>query len=152
MHDLAVWYFLFFCLGIVGLLMLDLLVIGRKSHIVSFKESIIWTTCWVMLAVGFFVFLRFFAENLHGISSMEQLVKVAGKYAPTLVLPSDDFNTALDIYRKNLSMEFITGYLVEYSLSIDNIFVIMMILSAFSVPQKYYKSVLFWGILGAIIL
>jgi tellurite resistance protein TerC len=49
-------------------------------------------------------------------------------------------------------MEFLSGYLIEYTLSIDNVFVIMMILSAFSVEEKYYKQVLFWGILGAIIL
>jgi tellurite resistance protein TerC len=51
-----------------------------------------------------------------------------------------------------MGMEFLTGYLIEYTLSMDNVFVIMTILSAFAVEKKYYKQVLFWGILGAIIL
>jgi tellurite resistance protein TerC len=152
MHDNAILYFGIFSLGVLAILLIDLLVIGRHSHVVSFKESLIWTSVWVSLALLFYVFLRYHAEKLHGVTSMEQLIAVASRYAPSLVIPPDDFINALDIYRKNLSMEFITGYLVEYSLSIDNIFVIMMILSAFAVSEKYYKSVLFWGILGAIVL
>jgi tellurite resistance protein TerC len=152
MHDSALWYFGAFTIGVLAILMIDLLVIGRNSHVVSFKESILWTCVWVSLAILFYVFLRFHSEKLHGVENLAQLLQVAGKYAPSLVLPTDNYSAALDMYRANLSMEFITGYLVEYSLSIDNIFVIMMILAAFAVSEKYYKSVLFWGIIGAIVL
>jgi tellurite resistance protein TerC len=51
-----------------------------------------------------------------------------------------------------MSLEFITGYLLEYALSVDNIFVIILIFSSFGVRPKYFKKVLFWGVLGAIIM
>jgi tellurite resistance protein TerC len=59
---------------------------------------------------------------------------------------------SLELYRSNLALEFITGYLIEYALSVDNIFVIVLVFTAFSVREKYYHRVLFWGILGAIIM
>lgn len=150
--DYAIWYFISFTVVILILLLLDLTVIGRKSHVISFRESLRWTAVWVSLALAFYFFLLFHAEKLHGIQSMEHLLAVARQYAPSLKLPENDFAAALTAYRKNLALEYITGYLIEYSLSIDNIFVIMMILSSFSVREKYYKKVLFWGILGAIFL
>lgn len=146
-----VLFFTVFSVFIVGFLIFDLTVIGRKSHVVSFKESLIWTGVWVSIAVGFYVFIRIAGEKIHGIDTPEKLLEIKNSFATGLVF-TGDFLKDLDIYRQNLSTEFITGYLVEYSLSIDNVFVIMMILSAFSVDEKYYKSVLFWGILGAIIL
>lgn len=62
------------------------------------------------------------------------------------------FSEALHYYRKTIATDFITGYFLEYSLSLDNVFVILMILLGFSVKQVYYKTVLFWGIFGALIL
>jgi tellurite resistance protein TerC len=56
------------------------------------------------------------------------------------------------LYDKNLSLEYLTGYLIEYSLSVDNIFVIIMIFLSFGIHKKYYHRVLFWGILGAVIM
>jgi tellurite resistance protein TerC len=145
-------YLLLFSIGILGVLFLDLTVIGRKSHILSFKESIIWTAVWVSLALLFFVFLLFNGDKLHSITSMDQLLALRDSYAPHLKNLPSDLSSAIEVYRKNMAMEFISGYLTEYTLSMDNVFVIMLILGGFSVPQKYYKQVLFWGILGAIIL
>jgi tellurite resistance protein TerC len=59
---------------------------------------------------------------------------------------------AIKKYDRNLSLEYLTGYLIEYSLSVDNIFVIIMIFLSFNIQQRYYHRVLFWGILGAIIM
>lgn len=146
-----VLFFTFFCVFIIGILFFDLKVIGRKSHIISFKESLLWTAVWVSFALGFYIFLKFYGHRIHGIETPEQLIAIKNKFAPALSF-TNDFVQNLSIYRNNMSTEFITGYLVEYSLSIDNIFVIMMILSAFSVEEKYYKGILFWGILGALIL
>jgi len=151
-RDHAVLFFGAFCLCVVLILLLDLLVIGKKKHVLSFREAILWTSVWVALALLFYVFLLFHAEKLHGIRSMEHLIHVRDRYAPFLQLPLNDFSAALSVYRKNLAIEYLTGYVIEYSLSIDNIFVMMMILSSFSVKEQYYKEVLFWGILGAIIL
>lgn len=147
-----VLYFTIFSVAILAILILDLTVIGRNSHELSFKEAGIWTGVWVILAMLCYLFIIHFGDRIHGITNMQQLLEVHGKYAPQLKLDMSSFENSLDIYRKNMGLEYLSGYLIEYTLSMDNVFVIMMILSAFSVPQKYYKQVLFWGILGAIIL
>lgn len=141
-----------FCAFIIAILLVDLLVIGRNSHVVSFKEAIVWTSIWVSFAMVLYFILLWHGDKLHGITNQDQLQAIAAKYAPHLKLTASSFAENVDIYRSNMATEYITGYLIEYTLSIDNIFVIMMLLSAFSVELKNYKKVLFWGILGAILL
>lgn len=145
-------FFASFLLGIILILTLDLGVFNRTAHTISFKEAAIWSVVWIVLSVAFYFFLKFYGDIIHGISSMEELKKVVNKYSPHLQLAANDFEKSMQIYRKNMSMEYITGYLVEKALSVDNIFVIMMIFKSFNVKEKYYKKVLFWGILGAIIM
>lgn len=141
-----------FLLLIIFVLMIDLLVVGRKSHIVSTKEALGWTSVWVALSLGFYVFLRFYGHMLHGIETPEELIAVVSQYAPELKFKALDFEGMLSEYRNNMSMAYLAGYFIEQTLSIDNVFVILMILQDFSVPLKNYKKVLFWGVLGAIIL
>jgi len=145
-------YFGLFSIGILSILIIDLTLIGRNSHVISFKEASIWTAVWVSIALLFYVFILYFGDRFHGISDFDRLVAIQKQYAPQLKLDMSSFENSLEIYRKNMGMEFITGYLIEYTLSMDNVFVIMLILSAFSVHEKYYKQVLFWGIMGAIVL
>lgn len=144
-------FFILFGVMIISILLVDLLVIGRHKHTVSLKESLIWTSVWVSLAIGFYFFIRYFGHLVHGISDWQSLNEYAAVYLPKLQLP-DDFGAALDLYRRETALNYITGYLLEYTLSIDNIFVILMILTGFSVAPENYKPVLFWGILGAIVL
>jgi len=146
------WVIIIFSLAIVAILVFDLTVIGKNSHVISFKEAAIWTAVWVSLALLFYVFIIFHGDKFHDIASLDQLVAIRNKYAPQLKLDMLNYAHSLDIYRKNMGMEFLSGYLIEYTLSMDNVFVIMLILSGFSVRDKYYKQVLFWGILGAIVL
>jgi tellurite resistance protein TerC len=141
-----------FCVAIIAILILDLTVIGKNSHVLSFKEAGIWTAVWVSLALLFYIFILFYGERFHNIQNLDQLVALRDKYAPQIKLDQLTFDQALSVYRKNMGMEFLSGYLIEYTLSMDNVFVIMLILSGFSVPDKYYKHVLFWGIMGAIVL
>ena len=141
-----------FLLLIVCVLMIDLLIVGRHSHIVSTKEALGWTSVWVMLSLGFYVFLKFYGHLLHGIETPEELAEVTRLYAPEIKFKLTDFEGMLGEYRNNMSMAYLTGYFIEQTLSIDNVFVILLILQGFSVPQKNYKTVLFWGVLGAIIL
>lgn len=141
-----------FLILIIFVLMIDLLVVGRKSHIVSTKEALGWTSVWVALSLGFYVFLRFYGHMLHGITTSEELMAVVNQYAPELRFKSSDFEGMLSEYRNNMSMAYLAGYFIEQTLSIDNVFVILMILQGFSVPLMNYKKVLFWGVLGAIIL
>jgi len=141
-----------FCLAIVAILIFDLTVIGKNSHVLSFKEATIWTAVWVSLALLFYVFILHYGDHFHNIKNLDQMAAIRDKFAPQLKLDQLSFEQAVDIYRKNMGMEFLSGYLIEYTLSMDNVFVIMLILSAFSVPDQYYKHVLFWGIMGAIVL
>ena len=104
------------------MLALDLGVFNRKAHIVSFKEATIWSIVWVSLALIFnFLFFQY----------------ASGKFGA-------------DIGRQ-VGLEFLTGYILEYSLSIDNIFVFVLVFSYFGIPAKYKHRVLFYGILGALI-
>lgn len=141
-----------FLLMIIFVLMIDLLVVGRHSHIVSTKEALGWSTVWFMLSMGFYVFLKYYGHMLHGIDTPAELSHVIAKYAPGIKFSSTDFAGMLAEYRENMSMSYLAGYFIEQTLSIDNVFVILLILQGFSVPQKNYKTVLFWGVLGAIIL
>jgi len=141
-----------FIVLILGILMLDLLVIGRKSHEVSLKEASLWTGIWISLAMGFALFLRLFGEHIHGIKTPEELEQVLTKFYPYLTMEADGFANNLELFRKSLATNYLTGYLIEESLSVDNLFVMMAILSAFSVKKTAYKKVLFWGILGAIVM
>ncbi len=141
-----------FSVLILGILFIDLLFIGRKSHVIKFRESIIWTLVWISFALLAYLFFYQYGGMLHDINSMEELKEVCSKYAPSLKLNAGGFESNLLLYQHNLATEFITGYLIEYTLSIDNVFVMLLILNTFNVREKYYKHVLFWGILGAIVL
>src|SRR6187401_191900 len=100
---------------VLGMLAIDLGVFHRKSHEVSVKEALTWTSVWIALAMLFNLFIYYYFD-------------------------------------KEKAVEFFTGYLIEKSLSIDNIFVIIMIFSYFNVPAAYQHKVLFWGILGALVM
>jgi tellurite resistance protein TerC len=141
-----------FLLMIIAMLMIDLLVVGRNAHVVKPREALIWTGIWVSMALLFYLFLLFFGHLLHGISSIEELQAVTKNYFPGLHFKATDLDGMLREYRQNLSVVYLSGYFIEETLSIDNIFVILMILRSFAVPLRDYKTVLFWGILGAIIL
>lgn len=121
---MTVW--IIFIIAISIFLALDLGVFNKNPHIISSKEASKWTILWVTLS---FIF-----------SGIVYLL-YAGNYIanPTELKPSQ------------ASLKYITGYLIELSLSADNIFVIAIIFSSFKIPQKYQHRVLFWGIIGAII-
>ncbi len=106
---------IFFGILVSGMLALDLGVFHRKAHEVKFKEALIWSIVWILLALAFNVLVYFW----HGTQS---------------------------------ALEFLTAYLIEKSLSVDNIFVFLMIFEYFGVKSAYQHKVLFWGILGAIIM
>ena len=127
--DLLIW--VGFILLILGLLALDLGVFNRKAHAPTVAEALSWSAFWILLAVAFNGIVYFLYEN-HWIGvGLEFAGHLSGKQA---------------------SLEFFTGYVLEKSLSLDNIFVIALIFSYFRVPLKYQHRVLFWGVLGALIM
>lgn len=107
-------------------LALDLGVFNKTPHIISSKEACIWTAVWVTISMAFsgiiyWLYLNNYIDN------------------PTQLKPIE------------ASVKFLTGYLIELSLSADNIFVIAIIFASFKIAQKYQHRVLFWGIIGAIL-
>ena len=141
-----------FLILITFILIVDLGVFHKKNHEVSFKEALGFTTLWVTLALIFWGLIYFHGDWIHGLENFEDLKNLVNKYGHPIKLVENDFEKSLSIYRQNLGLEFITGYIIEYSLSVDNIFVILMIFYSFGVKKIYYHRVLFWGILGAIIM
>lgn len=115
-----------FLSAILLFLALDLGIFNKTAHEISSKEAGKWTAIWVSLsfifsAVIYWLYKNNYVDNPDGLK-------------PTVA-----------------AMKYITGYLIELSLSVDNIFVIAIIFSAFKIPKKYQHRVLFWGIIGAII-
>ncbi len=109
----TVWLWVGFNVFVLAMLALDLGVFHRQAHVVSCRESLVWTAVWIGLALVFNVGVWHFSGPQKG-------------------------------------LEFLTGYLIEKSLSVDNVFVFTLLFSYFAVPASYQHKVLFWGILGAL--
>ena len=142
-----------FLIFIAAILVLDLGIFDRKSHEVKFREALIWTFVWVSFAIGFYFLLLYFGDRLHGVKTIEDVQYRIDTYKHTYnILGVTDTSEAIHIYRKNLALEYITGYLIEYMLSVDNVFVMILVFMSFGVQKMYYKRVLMWGIIGAVIM
>lgn len=145
-------FFSLFILFILLVLLLDLGILSKENKSVSLKSAGIWTVVWVLCALSFFLFLRHYGEMIHGIHDLESLKATMDKYHVTLDVTGMSYAEATTAYRKYMSIDYLTGYAIEYALSIDNIFVILLIFSSFKVRERYYKRVLLWGILGALFM
>lgn len=121
---MIVW--VIFLAFVVLFLALDLGVFHKNDHVIKSKEAGIWTAIWVTIAFAF-------SGVIYWLFSTGYIVN------PTNLSPNDAV------------LKYITGYLIELSLSIDNVFVIAVIFSSFRIPPIYQHRVLFWGILGAIV-
>ena len=141
-----------FFLFIVLMLAIDLGLFHKKDQPVSLAQAGIMSAVWVTFALCFYFFLKTDGQTLHNIQNQEQLTELVSKYQHNITINSANFQEDLNKYKDNLSLEFITGYVIEYALSVDNIFVMVLIFTAFGVKEKYYHRVLFWGILGAVLM
>ena len=121
----GLWVWVVFNLAVLGLLALDLGVFHRDAHEVKIKEALTWSVVWIALSMAFNLVLFFFWET---------------------IAPGSEYTAS------EAALAFFTGYIIEKSLSVDNIFVFVLIFSAFAVPAKYQHRVLFWGIVGALIM
>lgn len=118
------WMWAAFIAFVLSMLALDIFALGgAKSHKVSVKEAASWSIVWVALALLFNVGLYFYLKDSVG-----------------------------EAIAMTKSMEFLTGYVIEKSLSVDNVFVFLMIFSHFAVPEQYQRKVLLYGVLGAIVM
>ena len=142
-----------FILFTILVMLLDLGAFSKKKdHVVGFKEAGLWSAVWVSLAVGFYFFLRNYGYLVHEVTDMAQLQQVKNDYYPAIDFKGSNYAENLQFFQNNMALEYITGYLVEYSLSVDNIFVFILIFNSFGIRPKHYKKVLVWGILGSIVL
>jgi tellurite resistance protein TerC len=117
------------------ILALDLGVFHRKAHEVKFREATIWTTIWIALA--FLFNYLFFLYARYQFSTNEAYLSIP------------DFDPTAQA--RILALEFLTGFVIEKSLAIDNIFVFVVVFAYFGIPKVYQHRVLFWGILGALV-
>lgn len=141
-----------FVLFILLMMALDLGLFGKSDKPVSLKRAALMSGIWVSLALIFYALILNYGHLLHHVDSFAALQQINAKNAHQLQLNPADLAGGLELYRKNLALEFITGYVVEYALSVDNIFVMVLIFTAFAVQQRYYHKVLLWGIIGAIVM
>ena len=145
-------FLLSFIAFIIIILALDLGLLNKKSDTVSMKQAGLMSFFVVALSMCFYFVLTNYGHLLHGIDSIEKLQYVISKHHhPVKIIPGD-LGSSLYLYNQNLGLEYLTGYVVEYALSVDNIFVMVLVFTAFGVAPRNYHRVLFWGILGAIVM
>lgn len=145
-------FILAFAVFIFAMMAIDLGLFAKSDKPVSITRAAIMSAVWIALALLFYLLLVNYGHLLHHIDSFGALQQVNTDNAHQLQLNSNDFAGSLKLYQKNLGIEFITGYVVEYALSVDNIFVMVLIFTAFGVAPKHYHKVLLWGIIGAVVM
>ncbi|GAB4195471.1 MAG: TerC family protein [Roseiflexaceae bacterium] len=123
--DGSIWLWVGFNAFVLAMLALDLGVFHRHAHVVSIKEASIWSVVWISLALVFNALIFLFWNQIR---------------------PGSGYTN------NEAGLAFLTGYLIEKSLSVDNIFVFVLIFTTFAVPAAYQHRVLFWGIIGALLM
>lgn len=114
-----------FNLFVLAMLALDLGVFHKKAHEVKMKEALAWSAVWITLAMIFNTVIYYYWDWM---------------------APGSEYSN------KEAALAFLTGYLIEKSLSVDNVFVFLMVFTYFKVPGLYQHKILFWGILGALVM
>lgn len=146
--DLKVWAYVAFIGLVIVFLALDLGVFHREAHEVSMKEAVTWSVIWLTCGIAFsgFVYMAY-ENNWLGLGLNTAMYSTAEQVkagAPLIV--------SGDVQGLEAAKQYLVGYVVEKSLAMDNIFVIALIFAFFAVPAKYQHRVLFWGIIGALIM
>lgn len=129
------WFYAAFLLFVLLILALDLGVFHRQAHEVSLREATGWSVVWVTLALLFNFGFYFFAR--HALAADPRLLALPG------------FDPA--VAARQSALEFLTGFVVEKSLAVDNIFIFVVVFNFFAIPAKYQHRILFYGILGALL-
>lgn len=117
------WVWIFFFAVVLVALFIDIGIVNRKAHAPSRKETIVWSIVWISLALAFNGFIYWMVSGI--------------------------YDSSVGLYK---AKEFFTGYLIELSLSIDNLFVFLLIFNFFKVPKEYQHRALFWGIFMALVM
>jgi tellurite resistance protein TerC len=147
--NLKIYAYAGFILLVLFFLALDLGVFHREAHEVSMKEATVWSVIWLSCGIAFAVFV-YYAYNAHWLGLGLDTPKYNPAYDPTD--PTSALIISGEVLGAEAAKQYLTGYIVEKSLAMDNIFVIAIIFSFFAIPNKYQHRVLFWGIVGALIM
>ncbi|NBQ55996.1 MAG: hypothetical protein EBU36_05035, partial [Verrucomicrobia bacterium] len=129
------WFYAGFLVFVLLILALDLGVFHRHAHEVSLREATGWSVVWITLALLFNFGFYFFAR--HALANDPRLLAVPG-FDPSVAA-------------RQSALEFLTGFVVEKSLAVDNIFIFVVVFNFFAIPAKYQHRILFYGILGALL-
>ena len=121
--EIGIAFWVGFVAFVLVMLVLDLFVFHKKDTAIKVKDALLWSLFWIGLAVAFNIGIYFVVGNIAGFE-----------------------------LGKQKALEFLTGYLIEESLSVDNLFVFIMIFGFFKIESRYQHKILFWGIIGAIIM
>ncbi len=124
--EYPLWVWLFFFGVVLAALFVDVGIVNRKAHAPSRRETVTWSIVWVSLATAFGGFVYW--------------------------VTSSEYMAASQVDATSKTIEFFTGYLIELSLSIDNLFVFLLIFNYFKVPKQYQHRALFWGIFMALVM
>ena len=134
-----VWIWIGFVVFVLAMLAVDLGVFHRKAHVVTMREALTLSAVWIAMGLSFSVFVYFgYEHQWFGLGTTPDQTAVSATNPQGLNGGSD------------ATIKYVTGYLIEKSLSVDNIFVIAMLFGFFAVPPLYQHRVLFWGIIGAL--
>lgn len=124
------WYWIAFLALIIALLALDLGVLNRRAHTPSTREALGWSALWISVGLAFSGAVYLLYEH-----------KLMGSFSGTVSYTGWE-----------AALTYLTGFVLEESLSIDNLFVMVLIFQTYRVPAQYQHRVLFWGILGALLM
>jgi tellurite resistance protein TerC len=147
--NLKIWAYVGFIALVIGFLALDLGVFHREAHEVSMKEAMGWSIVWLTCGVAFSAFV-YFAYNNHWLGLGLDTPIYNPAYDATD--PNSKIIIPGEVLGAEAAKQYLVGYVVEKSLAMDNIFVIALIFQFFAVPAKYQHRVLFWGIIGALLM
>jgi tellurite resistance protein TerC len=148
--SLKMWAYVAFIGLVVLFLALDLGVFHREAHEVSMKEAATWSVIWLTCGVAFSAFVyKAYDANWLGLgldTPRYNTHELAGQ------VPEQPIIISGTVEGLEAAKQYLVGYVVEKSLAMDNIFIIALIFSFFAVPAKYQHRVLFWGIIGALVM
>lgn len=140
------WFYAGFTLFVLGMLALDLGVFHREAHEVTVKESLAWSVVWISLALlfgyGFWQYAQW---------KFPQDPRILAALAENGITDSAAIAAATAKLANQTGLEYLTGFVIEKSLSVDNIFVFVVVFGYFAIPPRYQHRVLFYGIIGALV-
>jgi tellurite resistance protein TerC len=134
------WHWIGFIVFVLIMLAIDLGIFNRRAHVIKFREALLWTSVWFCLAMLFALLLHLHPQTQPPPAPSHTTITSVPSHAAGGAKPHRE------------ALEFLTGYLIELSLSMDNVFVIALIFAYFRIPSEHQHRVLFWGIMGALVM